>query len=65
MEAAAIGEHETGNYWPQPNPIGDVISMDEFVLAGFVKAKGWIAQFDSSRSTDHGHAGSHSGCCRW
>ena len=31
--------------------------MDEFVWGGFVKAKGWIAQFDSSRSTGHWRAG--------
>jgi hypothetical protein len=65
MEASAIGEHETGNCWPRPHPIGDVIIMDEFVLAGFVKAEGLIAQFDSSRSTGHGRAGSYSVCCRW
>jgi hypothetical protein len=64
MEAAAIGEHETGNCWPQPHPIGDVMSMDEFVLAGFVKAKGRIAQFDSSRSTGLGRGGRRSSCCR-
>jgi hypothetical protein len=27
--------------------------MDEFVWANFLKAKGWIAQFDLSRSTGH------------
>jgi hypothetical protein len=30
--------------------------MDEFFLASFVKAKGWIAQFDSSRSPVQGRA---------
>jgi hypothetical protein len=53
LEAAAIGEHETGNCSPSRIRYGDVISMDEFVWADFVKAKGWIAQFYSSGSTGH------------